>query len=147
MKLSPVRWILAVAALLVLGFLLLQLVPFGRDHNNPPVKYEPAWDSPRTEKLVRDACYDCHSNETRWPWYSNVAPMSWLVARDVIEARRSFNFNELTPDEARNWVGEMVEKISENSMPPMQYTMVHAEARFSTAERQEIIDGLSATFK
>ena len=92
MKLSPVRWILAVAGLLFLGFLLLQLIPYGRDHSNPPVISQPAWDSPRTEKLVREACYDCHSNETRWPWYSNVAPMSWLLAQDVSEARGRFKF-------------------------------------------------------
>jgi hypothetical protein len=147
MKLSPVRWVLAVAGLLVLGFLLIQLVPVGRDHNNPPVKYEPAWDTPRTEKLVRDACFDCHSNETRWPWYSNVAPMSWLVYHDVVKARSRFNFNDLTPDVARNWVGEMVLKIRNNAMPPMRYSALHGEARFSTAERQEIIDGLQATFK
>lgn len=147
MRHSPIRWILAVAGLLVLGFLLIQLVPIGKDHTNPPVTSEPAWDSPRTEKLVRGACYDCHSNETKWPWYSNVAPMSWLVYRDVAEGRESYNFNELTPQEGKNWVGEMVEKIQINAMPPIQYAAFHAEARFSSAERQEIINGLQATFK
>lgn len=147
MKLSPVRWILAVVGLLILVFLLIQLVPYGRDHVNPPVKSEPPWDSPQTEKMVRGACYDCHSNETHWPWYSNVAPMSWLVYRDVAEGRSRFNFNDLTPTSGQDWVGEMVIKIQNNEMPPIQYAAIHAEARFSNAERQEIITGLQATFK
>ena len=60
-------------------FVLIQFVPYGRDHDNPPVTAEPDWGSPATLRLVRAACYDCHSNETEWPWYSNIARMSWLV--------------------------------------------------------------------
>ena len=147
MKKSLIRLILAVAGLLLLGFLVIQLVPYGKDHTNPPVTYQPTWDSPRTEQLVKAACYDCHSSETKWPWYSNIAPMSWLLYQDVTKARANFNFNEMTPEIARNWVGDMVEKIGDNSMPPSRYTMIHPEARFSAAERQELINGLLATFK
>src|SRR5690349_11025724 len=60
-------------------FLLIQAVPYGRAHTNPPVVSEPHWDSPRTRELAKRACFDCHSNETRWPWYSHVAPMSWVL--------------------------------------------------------------------
>ena len=147
MKLSPVRWILAVIVIMVLLFALIQLVPYGKDHTNPRVLSNPAWDSSGTEMLVRGACYDCHSNETTWPWYSNVAPASWMVYRDVVEARATFNFNELTIEQGKNLVGAMTEMVAENIMPPLQYTAIHAEARFSTAERQEIIDGLLKTFK
>jgi hypothetical protein len=62
--------------ILVGGFLLIQLVPYGRAHANPPVVKEPAWDSPTTRALAKRACFDCHSNETVWPWYTNVAPVS-----------------------------------------------------------------------
>jgi hypothetical protein len=62
---------------------LIQLVPFGRDHTNPVVTAEPRWDSPVTRELADRACFDCHSNETEWPWYAGVAPVSWLVYRDV----------------------------------------------------------------
>ena len=75
-------------------FLLIQVIPYGRDHSNPPVTAEPAWDSQRTEALARAACFDCHSNETEWPWYTNVAPMSWLIQRDVDEGRRKRNYSE-----------------------------------------------------
>jgi hypothetical protein len=57
---------------LVLGLLAIQLVPYGRDHTNPPVRREPAWDSPTTRALAVRACFDCHSNETHWPWYTHV---------------------------------------------------------------------------
>jgi hypothetical protein len=60
-----------------------QAIPYGRGHSNPPVTKEPAWDSSRTRELAKRACFDCHSNETTWPWYSNVAPESWLIQRDV----------------------------------------------------------------
>ena len=77
------------------GLLLLlaaaQLVPYGRDHDNPPVVAEPAWGSPATRELARRACFDCHSNETQWPWYSNIAPLSWLIQRDVDEGRDELN--------------------------------------------------------
>ncbi len=74
------KWSL-VALLSVL--VLIQVVPYGRDHANPPVRAEPAWNSARTRELAVRACFDCHSNETIWPWYSNLAPASWLVQRDV----------------------------------------------------------------
>ena len=73
---------------------LIQLVPYGRSHDNPPVTAEPQWDSPETQALVKRACYDCHSNETKWPWYSNVAPVSWLVQNDVNEGREHVNLTE-----------------------------------------------------
>ena len=75
-------------------FLLIQLIPYGRDHTNPAVVAEPAWDLPETRALAVRACFDCHSNETIWPWYSNVAPISWLVQRDVDEGREKLNFSE-----------------------------------------------------
>jgi len=58
---------------------VIQFVPYGRAHTNPPVAQEPIWDSPQTRELARRACFDCHSNETMWPWYSNIAPISWIA--------------------------------------------------------------------
>ncbi len=79
-------------------FLLIQAVPYGRNHANSPNRTEPTWDSPTTRQLAVRACYDCHSNETIWPWYSNVAPVSWLVQRDVEEGRDEVNFSEWGDD-------------------------------------------------
>lgn len=127
---------------------LLQLVPYGRSHQNPPVGATVAWDSPRTEELVRRACWDCHSNETKWPWYSNVAPVSWLVARDVQEGREHFNISDATAsshshsghDESPS------EPVREGQMPMPIYLLTHPEARLTDEERQQLIVGLDATF-
>ena len=79
--------VLILLAVLLGGFLLMQFVPYGRNHSNPPVISEPHWDSPQTRELAVDACFDCHSNETNWPWYSNIAPVSWMVQRHTDEGR------------------------------------------------------------
>ena len=88
-----VVWRILKPTLVVSGLFLLaiQLIPYGRAHANPPVLAEPAWDSPATRDLAVRACFDCHSNETVWPWYSNIAPVSWLVQRDVDGGRNKAN--------------------------------------------------------
>src|ERR1700674_2739250 len=80
-------------AIAVVLFGLIQLVPIGVSVTNPPVVSEPNWDSPQTRALAQRACFDCHSNETIWPWYSRVAPVSWLLASDVIQGRSRLNFS------------------------------------------------------
>src|SRR5690242_16317240 len=84
----------AIAGVVGLGLLVVaQLVPYGHDHTNPRTVAEPAWDSPATRALADRACFDCHSNQTRWPWYSHVAPTSWLVQHHVDEGREVLNFS------------------------------------------------------
>jgi len=137
------KWVRYGLAALLAGFLLIQLVPYGRDHENPPVVAEPAWDSPQTRELAVRACFDCHSNETVWPWYSNVAPMSWLVQRDVDEGREHLNYSEWNrPQEG----DESAETVREGSMPPNYYTWTHSEARLTAAELSALEQGLAATF-
>jgi hypothetical protein len=133
-----VKW--AVIIVLV-AFGLIQLIPYGRDHTNPSGGQAIHWDSSRTERLMTDACMDCHSNETRWPWYSNVAPVSWLVQSDVEEGRSELNLSTAPPE-----VQKMIETIREGSMPPLQYKPAHPAARLSDAEKQDLILGLQATF-
>lgn len=91
------KTILKIAGLLLiaglLGFVAVQFLPI-MPHTNPLTVREPNWDSPQTRELVVRACYDCHSNETKWPWYSNIAPVSWLVVRHVQEGRAALNFSE-----------------------------------------------------
>ncbi len=127
----------------VASLILIQLVPFGRNHINPPVVQEPNWDRPRTRELAVRACFDCHSNETTWPWYSNIAPLSWLVYRDVLEGREHLNYSEWGRQrgEGSN-PGEGAEAISEGKMPPGYYLFTHPNARLSDAEKQELIQGL-----
>ena len=132
----------SVTGILVL-LLAVQLVPFGRDHDNPPVGAEPAWDSAATRELARRACFDCHSNETVWPWYSNVAPLSWLIQRDVAEGRDELNWSEWGPESEGD---ESAETVVEGSMPPDTYSFLHPEARLSDQELESLVAGLAATF-
>lgn len=138
------RWSWSRIGLALFGtFLVIQLVPYGRDHINPPVTGEPAWDAPATRALARQACFDCHSNETAWPAYANVAPASWLVQRDVSEGRAALNFSEWPrPQQEAN---EAAEEVLEGEMPPMAYSLVHAHARLGAADRDRLAQGLART--
>jgi cytochrome c551/c552 len=126
------------------GFLLIQLVPYGHDHTNPPVTGEPAWDSSATKALAQRACFDCHSNETAWPWYSNVAPVSWLLQRHVTEGRERLNFS--TWGTGHQEVEHAARLIQQGEMPPWDYLVLHPDARLSDTEKQQLIDGLTRTF-
>lgn len=137
------RLVIGVGLALVVGLLAIQLVPYGRDHANAPVLAEPAWDSPATRAYAVTACFDCHSNESTWPWYSNIAPISWLVQYDVDEGRRVLNYSEW----GRGGEGDdSAETVSEGEMPPFVYLITHPDARFSEADKAAFIQGLSATF-
>lgn len=127
----------------VVAILILQLVPYGRSHTNPAGRMEPRWDTPATRGLAVRACYDCHSNETVWPWYSQVAPMSWLLQRDVDEGRRKLNFSEW--NQAQKEARESAKTVREGEMPPWFYTLIQREARLTAAETQALIAGLEAT--
>ena len=126
----------------VVGLLVIQFVPYGRDHTNPDVVSEPAWDSAATRAYAVTACFDCHSNQTVWPWYSNIAPMSWLVQRDVDDGRRHLNFSTWTAGQGF----QAAEMLSSGKMPPFQYQLAHPEARLSDADKAAFIEGLIATF-
>lgn len=128
----------------LIGLVAIQLVPFGRDHTNPPVSAEPAWDSPQTRATFMRACADCHSNETKWPWYTNVAPVSWLVSRDVNEGREKFNISAWGLQD--NEGDEAAENVQEGDMPLWFYVPLHPEANLSAAEKEQFIQGLIATF-
>lgn len=134
---------LGLGALVVLG-LAIQLVPYGRDHANPAVRAEPAWDSPRTRELFFRACKDCHSHETVWPWYANVAPASWLLQHDVEEGRSHFDVSDW--GRAKNHGDEAAGMVRKGEMPPWFYLPAHPEARLSDAEKRELLAGLVATF-
>jgi mono/diheme cytochrome c family protein len=121
----------------------IQLVPYGRDHANPPVVAEPAWDSARTRELAAAACFDCHSNETRWPWYTNIAPISWSIQSEVESGRDELNYSEY--DASNEHFAESAHSVREGEMPPGKYLLLHSEARLSDGEKQELIDGLIAT--
>jgi len=125
--------------------LIIQLIPYGRNHTNPAVISEPKWDSQQTRDLAKRACFDCHSNESVWPWYSNIAPVSWLVYSDVMEGRRRMNFSEWNrPQPSAAEAGEIV---LEREMPPAIYLPLHPNARLTATERQNLATGLNTSLK
>jgi mono/diheme cytochrome c family protein len=137
------KWWFRISLGLFGALVAIQLVPYGRDHINPPVIAEPAWDSPQTQALAKQACFDCHSNETEWPAYASIAPASWLVQRDVNEGRAVLNFSEWTRPQAE--AKEAAEEVREGEMPPAAYTLVHAHARLNPADRDRLAQGLAKT--
>lgn len=145
------RWIRRISrhwrigTVVVIGlFGLIQLVPYGRAHTNPPVTAEPQWDSPATRDLAMRACADCHSNETTWPWYSNVAPFSWLIQHDVQEGRTILNLSEI--DHTLFGQDHAARAVQNGEMPVNYYTWMHSGAKLTEAERQALVDGFIRTF-
>jgi mono/diheme cytochrome c family protein len=125
---------------LILTGAVLQLVPFGHEHSNPAVIQEPEWDSPRTRDLARRACFNCHSNETAWPWYSSLAPVSWLTQRDVNQGRAHLNFSEW--NDPMNQPDDVAGEVQAGNMPPWFYLPMHPEARLTQEERTALARGL-----
>ncbi len=137
----------------IIGFGLIQLIPFGHNHTNPPAAKEPTWDSPTTRALAKRACFDCHSNETVWPWYTSVAPVSWLTERDVLEGRQRLNFSDYGGirgeggREGGRGENEIARVIERGSMPPFYYVWIHPTAGLTDQEKQQVITGLQNSLK
>ena len=142
------RWrrvALIAGGVLVALFIVLQGVALALPRTNPPVVAEPNWDSPQTRELFMRACGDCHSNQTNWRWYTYVAPAAFLAYRDVTEGRQKCNVSEWGVGGERK-CDESVEQIQEGKMPPWFYLPLHPEANLSAQEKQQLIQGLIATF-
>ena len=135
-------WSPLVVALVLL--IVIQAVPYGGPHTNPPVRVEPSWDSERTRSLAVRVCFDCHSNATAWPWFSRVAPISWLIRRDVDRGRRVVNFSEW--DRRQHEATDSARTLRTGEMPPRRYALLRTASRLSATERQDLIRGLDATF-
>lgn len=130
----------------LLAFGLMQFWPL--QLTNPPVISEPAWDSARTRELVERACYDCHSNETVWPWYTHIVPAGNLMEKDVLDGRTVLNFSEWEQtccDLAQ--IDAMAKTVNTREMPLPYYLILHPEAELSSMERGELVNGLIATMQ
>jgi hypothetical protein len=140
---NKLKWIFAA---LVAVFALMQLANPPR--TNPPVA--PGHDimatnapPPEIATLLHTACYNCHSHETKWPWYSHVAPVSWLVANDVNRGRERLNFSDwprALPERAAKRLERISEELDYKDMPPAKYTLLHPEARLTAVQRKLLID-------
>jgi hypothetical protein len=133
----PSRRVLKLALLAGLALLLLiQVVPYGHAHSNPPVTRAAKWPPGPGQQIAEAGCYDCHSNLTGWRWYSNVAPASWLVQHDVEDGRSALDFSEW--DKPQPDASEVAGMVTSGEMPPLQYRLIHPAARLSSAERKQL---------
>jgi len=139
-------WIKTGLLILVALFVLIQFVPYGHSHSNPPVTRAVQFDSPHTEQLFTDSCGACHSNLTNWPLDSYVAPASWLVQSDVDGGRGILNVSEWDRAQQAE-AGEISEVISQGEMPPLQYRLLHPSAKLSDTEKQQLADGMAKTYQ
>jgi hypothetical protein len=135
--LRVLRW---PALVLVVVFVAIQFVPYGWKHSNPPVSRDAPWPDAQSAAIARASCYDCHSNETDWPVYSYVAPMSWLVRNDVEEGRGDLNFSEWDRDAGE--ADDAIDAVRDGSMPPRQYTLLHRDADLDDEEQARLIAAL-----
>lgn len=143
--------IVVLAVLFVIG--LQVYPPTLHKQTNPPVVSEPQWSSAKTREYAVKCCFDCHSNETKWPLYSKIAPVSWQITRHVTRGRKRLNFSEwqsevLSGDQSNEVderIAECIEEIEEGSMPLKKYLQMHKEAQLTDEQKSEFIDGLRAT--
>ena len=134
-------------------FLILALAQvFQPQRTNPPSDPAAAFEAivnppPRAASVIARSCRDCHTNQTVWPWYSAVAPASWLVARDVREGRAHLNFSQWNiygPEMSRLRMKAICEEVTEGNMPPKYYTPLHRNARL-TADDVGALCGLGGS--
>jgi hypothetical protein len=126
---------------LAAAFVAIQFIP-GEPRDNPPA-VAPVEFPQEVETVMRDACMDCHSNETRWPWYSKIAPTRWYTARDVQAARAHLNFSNwgaIPPQRKLDILTELWDRVVERRMPHKQYTLMHPKVELSVADRKVIRD-------
>jgi mono/diheme cytochrome c family protein len=138
--------ILKLAAIAV-GVFLVAAQVFRIDKSNPPVESD-VGAPPQLEEVMRRSCYDCHSNEVTWPWYADVAPMSWLVAYDVRQGRAELNFSvwgKYSPAKRLKKLHEIEQTINEGEMPSWYYIYpMHMDARLSDADRDAFTGWISS---
>jgi hypothetical protein len=142
MKMLKTTFLLAAGALVVMQF-------FRPERTNPlsdPAASFEAVAKPSSEVIasLKRACYDCHSNQTVWPWYSNLAPVSWLIASDVKQGRAHLNFSEWTrpgPEGELPSLGEACEAVRAGKMPLRSYTLLHPDAKLTLQEAATVCSG------
>ncbi len=132
------------------GFVLVQFVR--PERTNPVADQAISYRAhvqaaPEVEAILKRACLDCHSNETVWPWYSNIAPVSWLVVHDVNEARGHMNLSEwgrYDAEKRADLLEEICEEVEKGSMPIRNYVLAHPEAELSDADRRALCEWTDA---
>jgi len=135
-----------VFGIIILVFVIFQFIPYGKDKTNP--KTDKAFEitaSENIKNILKKSCYDCHSNETKWPWYSYIAPISWSIFDHVKHGRRAVNFNEwenYTKDKKLK-IKKSIFRTVRNAMPLSQYTFIHTDAKLNKKDIKDIQNWVS----
>jgi hypothetical protein len=133
------KWLKRIGIGLIVVIVALQFFPIER--TNPPERGEPPG-PPEVQALLRRSCFDCHSHETQWPWYTQIAPASLLIARDVKEGRKEVNFSlwgKYNESRKSKKLKEIAKEVGEGDMPLFYYLPLHPDAKLSAAERELIV--------
>lgn len=138
-------WLIKLLAVVIVVFGAIQVVPYGRDRDDPRSIEEPRWDSSRTRQLVQAACFDCHSNVPDWGLTGEVAPFSWYAENSIDEARRVLNFSEWQRTQAVD-VRAVVAAIRAQTMPPVAHRLLQRGKRLDSGDRDELIAGIQRTW-
>jgi len=131
---------------LIVVVLAIQLIPVHRPEiieQNPADLIQTTQVPPAVASLLKNSCYDCHSMQTTYPWYAHVAPISWLVSRDVRDGRRHVNFsdwNNLKLSKKAKVLDKISDEVSDGSMPFFLYPLMHKKAKLTAADRKQIVD-------
>lgn len=133
------RWLVRVAVVGALVFVVAQFLPMGRI-DNPAVRQDAPWPSDEARQLAVRACYDCHSNEVQLEWFDRIAPASWLVQQHVVDGRAELNFSEWDREQESD---DLAESVDEGEMPLRSYTFAHPTARLSAEEKATLIAALT----
>ncbi len=134
-----------ILVIIVVGFILLQFFPINKNNPvaTPKMDFLTIKNTPEsTASLVRTGCYDCHSNESKYPWYSNVQPFGWFLKDHIDEARKELNFSTFAtydPKRQAHKLSEAAEQIEKGEMPLDSYVMIHSDAKFSAAQNEQLI--------
>lgn len=150
---SRTKWILLI--LLTIAIVIQFIRP---DMTPPPVDQTHTIQAamtlpPNIDKMARQSCYDCHSNETRWPWYSQISPVSWWLKSHVNDGRKSLNFSEFatyTKVKKAKKLGSVAEEVKSKDMPLSYYLPMHPAAHLTDADRQAFVawaDGTKAAIE
>jgi hypothetical protein len=134
-----------IIVIVLVAFIMIQFFPI--DKTNPPAT--PGMDflrikdtPPEIAKIISTSCYDCHSNETKYPWYSSIAPSSWFVKNHIVEGRKHLNFSTFAvyePKRQAHKLEECIEMIEKKEMPLESYYIGHQDAKLTDQQRLELV--------
>jgi hypothetical protein len=131
--------------LILFALFVIQFIPVNKTN---PIISEDMRASIEVKNILRNSCYNCHSNETKWPWYSNIAPVSWMIINDVDDARKKMNFStwdKISFEKKEVLKKDIWDEVQQEDMPPTLYTYVHPEAKLGFPQKNIIKKWITGT--